>query len=159
MTSSPVVEFRAAGSPNGVISNVAFTGTGFGGAIPIGTTSTVQTIRLYNNFANAAGVADATSCVLAVYDDPIHQSLAISTPTTKAYVQVQVADYNGDSTSGDSQFYPIGGQSKHALPTNGGTLSGTGTNYVTINIQVAVLPGATAGAVSQGLWVEYTSTS
>lgn len=157
--SSPVVEWRNATTPFAVISSVAFTGTGFSGAIPVGSNSSSVTIRIYNNFANAANIADAVLCTLAVYDDTVHQGQATSKATTGFYVQVQCTDYNGNTTGGDTQFVGIGGQTKHQIPVNGGTIGGTGTNYVTVVIQIAVPSTASQGSVSQGLWLEYTATA
>lgn len=156
---SPVVEFRTVASPNGVITGQAMSGAGFAGAIPAGTNSTIVSVRIYNNFAGAASIADATGCVLAVYDDAIHQGTAINLPSTGLYVQVQVQDYNGNTTGADSLYFAIGGQTKHALPTNSGTISGNGANYVTVNVQVVVPSNAAQGSVSQGLWIEYTATA
>ncbi len=104
-------------------------------------------------------VADATNCVLTTYDDAVHQGLATTVPTTSKYVQVQVLDYNGGATHADSVFFAIGGSSKHAIPVNSGTLSGTGSNYVTLNVKVVIPASATQGSVGQGLWIEYSSTA
>src|SRR4029077_5136010 len=159
MASSPVIEWRSSVTPFGVVSTQALAGGGFGGAIPVGSTSNVVTMRLYNNFAAASSIADALSCVLALYDDVIHQGTAVSTPAVSQYIQVQVLDYNGGTTGGDTNYYGIGGQTKHPIPVNGGTLGGAVANYCTINIR-AVLPStSTQGSVSLGLWVEYSSTS
>ena len=159
MTASPVVEWRSNVSAFPVITSMALTGTGSGGAIPVGTTSSTVTARLYNNFAAAGGIADALNCVLAVYDDTVHDGLALTAATLGQYVQVEVTLYNGSGTGADSVFYAIGGSVKHPIPTNSGTISGTGANYVTIVIQYVVPSTATQGAVSQGLWVEYSSTA
>ena len=159
MATSPVVEFRSNVTPFAVITSQAMSGSGFSGAIPAGTTSTAATIRIYNNFAAAAGIADATGCVLACYDDTTHQGVGVTTPTTGLYIQVQVTNYNGVTTGADTQFFGIGGQTKHPIPVNSGTISGTGANYVTINVQVVVPSNATQGAVSQGLWIEYSATA
>lgn len=159
MASSPVMEWRSAVSPNGTLSTQPLTGGGFNGAIPVGSTSTVLTVRLYNNFAGAANIADALSCVLAVYDDVVHQGTAVTTPATGQYIQVQVVDYNGNTNGADTQYYGIGGQVKHPIPVNGGTIGGAAANYCTINIQAVLPANATQGTISLGLWLEYSSTS
>jgi hypothetical protein len=159
MTSSPVVEWRQVASPNSAVSSQAFSGTGYNGAIPAGTSSGVVQVRIYNNFANAASIADATNTVIACYDDTIHQGLAQTIPTTNKYVQVQVVDYNGTTTGQDAGYYGVGGSIKHAIPVNGGTIGGASANYVTVNIQIAAPSNATQGAISQGLWLEYNSTA
>ena len=156
---SPVVEWRASTTPFATISTQAFTGAGFGGAIPVGTTSSPVTVRVYNNFAAAGSIADALNCVLAAYDDVVHQGTGINPSTVGLYTQVEVNDYNGVTTGADTSFFAIGGSTKHAIPTNGGTISGTGANYCTVNIQISVPATATQGSVSQGLWIEYSSTS
>src|SRR5258707_3455334 len=143
MASPPTIEWRASTTPFAVVSSLAFVGTGFGGAIPSGTISTSQQVRIYNNFTNAASIADATNCTLAVYDDTVHQGLASTTPTTTKYVQVEVNDYNGTTTNQDVVFFPIGGSSKHLIPVNSGTIGGSGTNYVTLTIQIAIPSNAT----------------
>lgn len=125
----------------------------------MGTNSTPVTVRVYNNFLAAGSIADALSCVLACYDDVIHQGTAVNTPTTGLYVQVEVLDYNGSVTGADSTYYAIGGATKHAIPTNSGTISGSGANYIEVSIQIAIPATATQGSVSQGLWIEYSSTS
>lgn len=156
---SPVVEWRAATTPFGVVSSLALTGSGSLGAIPVGTQSNVVTIRVYNNFAGASSIADALNCVIAAYDDTVHQGTAINAPSTGLYLQVEVTDYNGVTTGGDTLYYAIGGTTKHPLPVNSGTLGGSSANYATVNV-IAVIPAtATQGAISQGLWIEYSSTS
>jgi hypothetical protein len=159
MASPPVIEWRAVASPNGVVSSQAFSGTGYNGAIPAGTNSGSVQVRIYNNFANASTIADATNAVIACYDDTVHQGSATTVPTTSKYVQVEVVDYNGATTGQDTAYFALGGTTKHAVPVNNGTIGGAVPNYVTVNIQVAVPSNATQGAVSQGLWLEYNSTS
>lgn len=156
---SPVIEWRASTTPYGTLSSLTFTGSGFGGAVPLGTTSNVQTVRIYNNFAAAANIADANNCSLASYDDEIHQGLATTTQVNNHYLQVQVVDYNGTTTSVDASYFSIGGSVKHALPTNGGTISGTGANYVTVNLKVSIPAVANNGTITQGVWLEFSSTA
>lgn len=159
MATAPVIEWRQVASPNNTIASQAFSGTGFSGAIPAGTNSSSVQVRVYNNFANAASIADATNAVIACYDDTVHQGLATSVPTTGKYAQVQVVDYNGTTTNQDTVYFAIGGLTKHAVPVNNGTLGGASPNYITVNIQIAVPSNATQGAISQGLWLEYNSTA
>jgi hypothetical protein len=159
MASPPVIEWRQVAGPNAVITSQAFSGTGFSGAIPAGTTSTSVQVRVYNNFANAATIADATNAVISCYDDTIHQGAATFVPTTGKYVQVEVIDYNGTTTGQDTVYFAIGGITKHAVPVNSGTLAGAAANYITVNIQIVVPANATQGAVSQGIWLEYSSTA
>jgi hypothetical protein len=159
MASSPVIEWRSATSPYGVLSSLAFSGTGYAGAIGIGTASISQTVRVYNNFAGATGIADATNCVIALYDDTIHQGIATGNPSVNKYVNVKVADYNGNTLGADIFSYSIGGTAKHAIPTNGGTISGATANYITVTLQVIVPANASQGAVSQGIWIEYNTSA
>jgi hypothetical protein len=159
MPTSPVVEFRNPTTPFAVITSLPLTGTGFSGAIPAGTTSNVLTVRIYNNFAAAGSVADALNCVLTSYDDVTHQSQGTIVPVTGQYLHVQVMDYNGVTTGADTSTFGIGGTVKHPVPTNSGTISGTGANYITVNVTAVVPANATQGAVSQGFWLEYSSTS
>jgi hypothetical protein len=163
MTSSPVMTFNSAITPFPQITSLALSGNGYNGAIPAGSSSTVATILLYNNFAGAASIADALNCVLAVYDNTTNQGSASTAPTYGLYVQVQVTNYNGNTTGADTAYFAIGGQTKHPVPTNSGTISGaingTSGNYITINVMIVVPPTATQSAVTQGLWVEYSSTS
>lgn len=160
MTASPVIEWRSSTTPYGVLSSgLALSGSGYAGAVPVGTSSTPTTVRLYNNFAAAGGIADATSCVLAVYDDATHSGLAVEGATTGLYMSVQVLDYNGVTTGQDTQYYALGGQTKHAIPVNSGTIGGTGANYVSISVKVTLPATASQGAYTQGIWVEYTSTA
>ena len=159
MASSPVLEWRNVGSPNAVITSLAMTGTGFAGAIPIGTTSNTVVARIYNNFSAAASIADATNCIIASYDDTTHQGTAIAPATTGLYLSVEVNDYNGTTTGADTLFYAIGGSTKHSIPVNSGLLSGTGANYCTVTFQLSVPANAAQGAVSQGVWLEFSSTA
>lgn len=160
MTSlAPIMEWRNAASPNAVVTSVAISGSGYNGAIPTGTSSTPVTLRLYNNFANASNIADALNCRIACYDDTVHQGVAVNPPALLLYVSIQVTDYNGLALGADTQHYGIGGGVKHAIPTNGGTISGTGSNYVSVSLQVSVPANATQGGVSQGVWLEYSSTA
>lgn len=156
---SPVIEWRAATTPFAVLTSIALTGTGYQGAIPCGTTSTAVTVRIYNNFLGVGSIADALNCVLAVYDDTVHQGVGINPPTTGLYIQVQVTDYNGNNTGADAQYYAVGGQSKHPISVNAGTIGGAVTNYVSVNVKAVIPSGATQGPVSQGLWVEFNANS
>jgi hypothetical protein len=119
----------------------------------------VTSIRVYNNFSAAGGIADATNCILACYDDTTHQGTAITAPCTNFYLSVEVTDYNGVTTGQDTLYYNLGGSAKHSVPVNSGTLSGTGANYFSINVLITVPATATQGAASQGLWLEYNSTA
>lgn len=158
MASPPTIEWRDSSSPYAVLTGIAFSGSGYAGAIPVGTISSQVVVRLYNNFAGASGIADAYNCVLAVYDDPIHQGVGITPATTGKYLQVEVTDYNGVTTGGDTLFYALGAQTKHPMPVNGGILSGSGANYATIVMQVAVPATATQGSITQGVWLEYSAS-
>jgi hypothetical protein len=157
MVASPVIEWRIVAGPNTVITSQAMTGSGFSGAIPISTSSSVTQVRIYNNYLAAAGIADATNCILATYDDVTHQGTAITGPTLGDYLAVQVIDYNGVATGADTLYYPIGGATKHLVPVNTAILSGTGANYFTINLQLVIPMTGTQGALSQGLWLEFSS--
>lgn len=157
-TTSPVIEWRSPITPTTVISSLPLTGTGSNGAIVVGSSSNIITVRIYNNFAAAATIADATSCVLACYDDTIHQGTAVLVPSINMYLAVQVTDYNGITTSSDLAFFPIGGTTKHRIPVNSAILGGAVANYVTVNIQATIPQNATQGTVLQGVWLEYSSS-
>lgn len=159
MSTSPVIEWRNPTTPFAVITSLAMTGSGYSGAIPVGTTSTSAPIRVYNNFLAASGIADATSCTLACYDDTTHQGTGITAPVTNFYLQVLVTNYNGVTTGADTLYYNLGGSIKHLVPVNSGTLSGTGSNYFSVTVQITVPASATQGSASQGLWLEYSSTA
>lgn len=159
MASPPTIEWRASTTPFGTLSSLAFTGSGFSGAIPAGTTSGVQTVRIYNNFAAAASIADATSCVIAVYDDTVHQGSATTAATTGLYVNTKVLDYNGTTTGADGSYVAVGGSAKHTIPVNGAVLGGAVANYVTVSFEIVVPSTATQGSVSQGIWLEYNSVA
>lgn len=119
----PIIEFRSATNPYGVLPSLTLTGGGTGGAIVAGQISTAQLIRIYNNFQNAAGISDAVNCVLSSYDDALHQGLMVTLPVTQQWLQVQVVDYNGAITNADASYFSIGGTTKHILPVNGGVLN------------------------------------
>lgn len=159
MPTSPVIEWRSPSTPFGVLASLALPGGGYNGAVPIGTASSTILVRLYNNFLGTAGIADATACVLTIYDDTVHQGTAITPASTGLYIQVQVVDYNGLQTNADTVFYALGGQVKHALPVNLGILGGGAANYATIAIKVVSPANATQGTISQGIWLEYNSTA
>lgn len=150
----PVLELRNPSSPSSTYSSVTLTGSGSGGAVIAGASSTVFPVRLYNNYANVLNVADAINCVLASYDGTGTSGAAVSTPVTGLWLQVQVVDYNASTTNADTGYTAIGGQTKHAVATNSGTLANTG--YLTINIQASPPATAVAQSVSQGLWLEYS---
>lgn len=159
MTLSPTIEWRNPTTPFATFTSLAFTGSGYNNSIPVGTSSNAITFRIYNNFANAASIDDAHQCVLAVYDDGTHQGTALTPASLGHYVEVKITNYNGSTTDADPDFIGIGGSVKHLLPTNSGAISGSGTNYITVIIQITVPAIATQGAVTQGLWLEYTSTA
>lgn len=159
MALSPIVEWRAATTPFAPVSSLALTGVGYSGAIPAGTASSVVTLRIYNNFGAVGSVVDALNCVLASYDDTLHQGVGTSAPVVGHYLTVQVMTYNASTTGADSVPYGVGGGTKHLVPVNGGTISGTGANYLTVQVQGTIPALATQGAVSQGLWLEYSATA
>lgn len=159
MATAPTIEWRNSTSPFATISSLALTGSGTGGAIFAGNGSNVATVRVYNNFAAAASIADATSCTLACYDDTTHQGQM----TSGIILLVNVINYNGSTSGADAgspTFFQISGtNNKHPVPTNGGTISGSGSNYITVQVAVFAASTASAGSVSVGLWLEYTSTA
>jgi|SRR5579884_772229 len=157
--SSPIIEWRGIAPPFGVVTTQSLIGSGYNGAIPMGTSSVVVTLRLYNNFSAANGITDATSCVLAAYDDAINQGNATSPAAKNKYLHVKVLDYNGIVTNADTQYYAIGGTTKHPIPTNGGTIGGATPNYVTVSLKIMAPTNAVQGSVSQGVWLEYNTTS
>lgn len=159
MATSPIVEWRNSTSPFASIASLAITGSGYNGAIPVGTSSSVMTVRVYNNFVNTTGIADATNCVIACYDDTIHQGTAVNPETVGQYVGVSITDYNGTTTGGDTTFFQIGGSIKHPVAVNAGTIVGASSNYITVQIQVIIPQNAAQGSVTQGLWIEYSSTA
>ncbi len=120
----PIIEFRSATNPFPVLASLPLTGGGTGGAIVAGQTSNVSLIRIYNNFVNAGGISDAVNCVLAAYDDGTHWGSSLTVPVTQQWLQAQVIDYNGSTTSADTSYFPLGGTTKHAVPLNGGVLNG-----------------------------------
>lgn len=153
----PTIEFRADGSPNGVLSSVSLLGSGYSGSIIAGSTSSVYLLRIYNNFIAAGGIPDAINCVLTSYDDATHQGSQVSSPVQQQWLNVNVISYNGTTTGGDgATYYPVGGFTKHAVPVNGGTLGGSVANYIQVNIKVIIPALATSTVVSQGLWLEYS---
>ncbi|MFL5623978.1 MAG: hypothetical protein ACJ788_00090 [Ktedonobacteraceae bacterium] len=157
---SPVVEFRNPTTPFAVITSIGLTGTGFGGAIPVGSASSVFNFRIYNNFAAAGSIGDALMCALASYDDATHQGQGTTSAVIGRYLQVNITDYNGSTSGGDgSTYFPVGGQVKHTVPVNSATLAGAASNYITVNVKAVVPPNATQGSFNQGLWLEYSSTS
>lgn len=158
MSNQPVIEFRNATAPNAVIASLTLQGTGFNNAIPVGGQSTPVTIRIYNNFANTAGIHDAINCVLASYDDATHQGSAASTPVSQLWLNVQVLDFNGLTGSADTNYVPIGGATKHAVPVNNGTIPGATSNYIEVNLMVVIPATASSNSVTQGLWLEYSWT-
>jgi hypothetical protein len=151
----PVIEFRASTTPFATLASLALTGSGYAGAIPLGQSSSIATLRIYNNFANAGSIHDAFDCVLASYDDASTWSSAVTVPVTQLWLSVEVQNYNGSTTGADSSFDAIGGQDKHAVPTNGGTIAGATASYITVALFVTVPATATASSVTQGLWLEY----
>lgn len=159
MSSPPVITWNSATTPYSAITSLAFTGSGYGGAIPSGTISNVNQVRIYNNFAAASGIADATGCVIAVYDDTVHQGSATSAASVGKYVNAEVNDYNGSTTGADGAYLAIGGLAKHAIPVNSGTIGGAVANYVTVSFKIIVPASATQGNISQGIWLEYNSVA
>lgn len=154
-TVPPVIEFRSPSAPGTVLSTLALTGTGAGGTVPPGTVSTAANLRVYNNYAAAANVADAVNCTLASYDTATTAGVATLPPVLGAYLQVAVTDYNGTTTGQDTSSTAIGGSLKHRVPVNSATLPGAAANYCTVSLQLAP-PITAAGVVgSQGLWLEY----
>lgn len=153
-TLSPTIDFRDPTQTGVALGAVTLTGNGALQSIPTGTVSNVVTVRIYNNYANIAGIADATNCVLAAYDTATIQGSAATVPVLNAWLQVRVLDYNGATTNQDIQFASVGGPLKHVVPVNGAVLSGSGPNYFTVQIQVAVPASATGSVLSQALWLE-----
>lgn len=160
MASAPVISWRSNTTPFGVISSVALTGSGTSGAVTANDgLSNSSVIRVYNNFAAAGSIADALNGQFASYDDTTHQGTSATYPVANQLMILQVLNYNG-STAGVGGGAFVGGSSaKLVSSANSGTLSGTGSNYLTLNVQVVVPLSMTPGAYSQGLWYEYDSTA
>ena len=160
MASAPVISWRSNTTPFPVITSVALTGNGVSGAINSNDGfSATSTIRVYNNFSAAGSIADALNCQFASYDDTTHQGSSATYPVANQMLLVQVTNYNG-STSGAGGGATIGGSlAKLPVSTNSGTISGSGSNYVTLTLYVIIPLGMTPGSYSQGLWLEYDSTA
>lgn len=153
---APVLEFRSASAPYGLLSLLNLTGSGVGGAISIGSTSNPATLRIYNNFAGAGSVGTAYNIVLASYDSEATWGSMTTEPITGTWLQVKVLDYDGSTSGADITYFAIGGAAKHAAPVNGGQIAANVAHYMTISTQVSI-PSTTGLATgSQGLWVEYT---
>lgn len=154
---APVIAFtNASGTP---IASLALTGTGAGGAVVAGTTSTAATIRIYNNKGGGGTISDAFSCVLAAYDNATIPNGAATLPISGTWLQVLVNDYNGTTTGQDTVYTAIGGGQAHGVPVNGGRIvGGVGGNYITTFVQVAVPITGSAAAYSPGLWLLYSYT-
>lgn len=156
---NPVIEFRADAGPNGVLASIPLSGNGANGAIVAGQSSGITIIRIYNNFAVAAGIHDATNCVLASYDDASNQGSQLTAPVQQQWLNVSVTTYNGVTTGGDgTTFFPIGGNTKHAVPVNGGVLPGAAANYIQVQLKAVIPALAALTNISQGLWLEYSFT-
>src|SRR5579859_7233002 len=97
MASAPVIDFRLPASLSSPISSVTFIGTGPNNTIVIGGTSSPITLRIYNNYAGAGGIADATNCELSSYDgsDLTFLGVATITPVISQWMQAQVNNFNG----------------------------------------------------------------
>lgn len=138
------------------IGSLAFTGTGPGGAILQGQTSTTQTFRLYNNATSAANIADAANCALALYDDTVHQGSATQLFLAQGWVQAQNTDYTGVTTGATSGWKALGGAIKLAIGCNSGTLAGSGNKYLAFQMRVVVPSNAVTVPLNWGFWLEYT---
>jgi hypothetical protein len=134
------------------------TGSGAGGAITAGTSSNVQTIRIYNNFAGAGSIHDAVNCLLASYDNIAVQGLATTDPVTQAWLQVEVLSYDGNVTGADVAYTAIGGSAKHPVPVNSGVIAGGAAHYIQVSVKIVVPSLGAGSAISQGLWLEYSFT-
>lgn len=161
MATAPVIEWRNSTSPFAVITSLALTGSGVSGAVIAGNSSNVATVRIYNNFAAAGGVASADICTLACYDDITHQGQATTEAVVNQEIGVGVINYNGSTSQADPSgaYYRIGGTTKHLVPTNNFSISGTGSNYITVVLVVLPYVSASAGSRSVGVWLEYNSTA
>src|SRR6185437_10936576 len=145
----PVIDFRDPTSPGTPLASLTITGSGAGGAITAGTTSSVATIRIYNNYTQTNGISDALNCVLAVYDGAAsqYQGQAITNPTSQTWMQLSIVDFCGATNGGDYDltnnaiFYPVGGSTKHAFSINGGSLNGSALG----NPASPLVPTAIAG--------------
>lgn len=152
---APVIEFRDSTDGSTVLSSIQLTGTGYNSSILIGESSNVYTSRVYNNYAAVGTAGDAINCALAVYDSVSQQGYATTVPIQQTWLQVSVTDYNGVTTNADTQYYPIGGTQKHAIPTNTGTISASGANYITVGMKLVVPSSAPAQVGTIGLFLEY----
>jgi hypothetical protein len=156
MPTAPIIEFRSDTNPFAVLSSIPLAGAGLSGAIVAGTSSAVVQIRIYNNFANTGGIHDAINCDLASYDDATHQGSQVTAPVSQQWLQVSVQSYGGVTTGNDgTTFFPIGGNTRHAIPVNFGVLAGAAPHYIQVQLKVVVPALASATSVTQGLWLEY----
>jgi hypothetical protein len=153
-TTPPVIDFRDPTNLANPLASYTLVGTGVGGSIPAGSTSTPYTLRIYNNYAGAAGIADATNCVLAAYDSGSTRGGMTTPAVLGTWLQVEVINYNGVTVGADTQFYAIGGTVKHSVPTNTGTIAGSAANFITVTVQVVIPANASGANINQGLWLE-----
>jgi hypothetical protein len=152
---APILSYAT--TAGAALASLTLTGTGAGGAVVAGTTSSAAALRDYNNQGGGSTVSDAFNCVLTTYDSSSVQGGQASAPVSGLWLQVQVLDYDGTTTGADTGFSAIGGTSKHALPVNGGHLGGgTGGHYATLQLQVVVPSTATSLSYTPALWTEYS---
>ena len=131
------------------------------GTVSVGGQSSTQRWRLWNNWDQNLGVADATNCQLGAHDQGAanHEDWTLTPAAGWAYVR----NYSYDGVGApDPSFTNVYGTIRLTMAYNGAVIGGSGVgterHYWEIEIYIGVPPGATQGTKTFSICLRYSYT-
>ncbi len=131
------------------------------GTVAVGGSSSIRTWRIWNNYAQASGIADATNCQLGAHDQGAsnHEDWTLTPASGWAYVKNQSYDGGGTPDAGFTNVYST---NRLDMVYNGAVIGGSGAgterHYWETQVKISVPSGATQGTKTFAICLKYSYT-
>lgn len=131
------------------------------GTVPVGGQSSERRWRIWNNYAQASGIADAILCALGAHDQGAsnHEDWTLTPSAGWAYVRNY--SYDGGGTP-DGAFTNVHGVTRLSMAYNSQTIEGAGAgterHYWEVEVRIDVPAGATQGTKTFSICLRYSYT-
>lgn len=130
------------------------------GTVPVGGQSSTRRWRIWNNYAQASGVADAIQCAFGAHDQGAsnHEDWTLSPAAGWAYAR----NYSYDGGGSPDSFINVYGATRLAMAYNsqiiGGAGAGVERHYWEVEVYIVVPVGATQGTKTFAMCLRYSYT-
>ena len=182
MATAPDITFRSASSPYNALSAIAYVQSSPGGNnLPVlqGQNSNLINLRIYNNYADNAGIADALNVAVTTFDGPTLVShTAFKALVSQSWIRIYEYGYGENSTppglftsflgtdtaiggapAGTNKYFPersSNGQAQSAIRAGTDT---NGVGFIEFQTYAQVPPAAPNSTTTFALSVSYEWTT